>query len=88
MLCDSLHAQFLTLSWLIIMQPSLLHAGGSSVRLYDGPDIKLFILVGCGRNLLAVAWPTGVQQVFFFCSGVSKSFGAQGSPSSDSLLNL
>ena len=35
-LCNSLHAKFLT---------SLLklHAGGSGVRPYDGPDIKLFI---------------------------------------------
>ena len=29
---------------------SLLHAGGSGVRLNDGPDIKLFILVGLGRS--------------------------------------
>ena len=29
-------------------------------------------------------WPTGIQLAFFFCSGVSKLFGAQGSPSSDS----
>ena len=46
-----------------------MHAGGSGVRLYDGPDIKLFILVGWGRSFLSVAWPTGVQLVFFFCSG-------------------
>ena len=59
-----------------------------SVRLYDGPDIKLFILVGWGRSSLSVAWPTGVQLVFFFCSGVSRLFGAQGSPSSGSLLSL
>ena len=31
---------------------------------------------------------TGVQLVFFFCSGVSRLFGAQGSPSSGSLLSL
>ena len=60
----------------------------SGVRLYDGPDLKLFILVCWGRSLLSVAWPTGVQLVFFFCSGVSKLFGAQGSPSSGSLLKL
>ena len=40
------------------------------------------------RLFLSVAWPTGVQLVFFFCSGVSRLFGAQGSPSSGSLLNL
>ena len=37
---------------------------------------------------LVVSNYAGVQLVFFFCSGVSKLFGAQGSPSSDSLLNL
>ena len=52
------------------------------------PDIKLFILVGWDRGFLSVAWPTGVQLVFFFCSGVNKLFGALGSPSSGSLLNL
>ena len=36
-----------------------LHAGGSGVRLYDGHDIKLFILVGWGRSYLSVA-STGV----------------------------
>ena len=55
---------------------------------YDGPNLKLFILVGWGRSFLSVAWPTGVQLMFFFSSGVSKLFGAQGSPSSGSLLNL
>ena len=44
----------------------LLHAGGSGVRLYDGTDIKLFILVGLDRRFLSVAWPTEVQLVFFF----------------------
>ena len=63
-------------------------AGGSGVRLYDGPNLKLFILVGWGRSFLSVAWTTGVQLVFFFCSGVSRLFSAQGSPSSGSLLNL
>ena len=32
----------------------------------DGPDLKLFILVGWGRSFLSVAWPTGVQLVFSF----------------------
>ena len=44
--------------------------GGSGVRLNDGPDIKLFILVGWGRSFLSVAWPTGVQLLVFFCSSV------------------
>ena len=51
-------------------------------------DLKLFILVGWDRSFLSVAWSIGVQLAFFFCSGVSKLFGAQGSPSSGSLLNL
>ena len=46
-----------------------LHAGGSGVRLDDGSDIKLFILVGLGRSF-SVAWPTGVQWLVFFCSSV------------------
>ena len=61
------------------------------VPFYDGPHLKLFILVGLGRSFLSVAWPTGVQLVYFFCSGVSmlsKLLGAHGSPSSGSLLNL
>ena len=40
------------------------------VRLNDGPDIKLFILVGWGRSFLSVAWSIGVQLLFFFCSSV------------------
>ena len=31
---------------------------------------------GWGRSFLSVAWLTGVQLVFFFCSTVSKLFGA------------
>ena len=45
-------------------------------------------LVGWGQSFL-YAWPTGVQLVFFFCSGVIKLLGAQrGSPSSGSLLYI
>ena len=39
--------------------------GRSFVRLYDGPDLKLFILVGWDLSFLSVAWPTGVQLFFF-----------------------
>ena len=45
---------------------------------YDGPDLKLFILVGWDRSFLSVTWPTGVQLMFFFCSGVSKLFSIMG----------
>ena len=41
-----------------------LHAGGTGVGLYDGPDLKLFSLVGFGRSFLSVACPTVVQLVF------------------------
>ena len=30
---------------------------------------------------MSVAWPTWVQLVFFFCSGVSTLYGLEGSPS-------
>ena len=30
--------------------------------------LKLFILVGWDRSFLSVAWPIGVQMVFFVCS--------------------
>ena len=38
-------------------------------RASDVSDIKLFVLVGWDRSFLSVAWPTGVQLVFFFCFG-------------------
>ena len=45
--------------------------------------MQLFIyLVGAGASYKSVARPLGVQLVFFFCSRVSKLFGARGSPSS------
>ena len=34
----------------------------------DNYDFKLFTLVGWGWSFLSVAWPSGVQLVFFFCS--------------------
>ena len=52
------------------------------------PTLSYSFLVTWGRSFLSVAWPTGVQLVFFFCSGFSRLFGAQGSPSSGRLLNL
>ena len=41
----------------------LLHAGGSGVRVYEHPALKLLILAGRGRSILFVAWPTGIQPV-------------------------
>ena len=38
--------------------------GRASVSMM-APTLKLFILVGWDRSFLSVAWPTGVQLVFF-----------------------
>ena len=65
----------LTQSRLITIVPSKLHAGGSGVRLYDGPDLKLFILVGKGRSFLFVAWPTGFNWRFSFAPDFSDNAG-------------
>ena len=35
----------------------------------DNYDFKLFTLVGWGWSFLSVAWPCGVQLVFFFSPG-------------------
>ena len=60
---------------------NIMHAGGSGVRLNDGPDIKLFILVGWGLSFLSVAWTVGNQLLVFFCSSVSVGCSTpQGSP--------
>ena len=45
-------------------------AGESGFRLNDGPDIKLFILVGWGRSFFVCCLATGVQLLGFFCSSV------------------
>ena len=37
--------------------------------MFDNYDFKLFTLVGWAWSFLSVAWPSGVQLVFFFCSG-------------------
>ena len=65
-----------------------MHAGGSGVRLYDGLDLKLFILlVGAGASCLSLG-PPGFNWCFSFAPGFSKLFGAKGSPSFGSLPNL
>ena len=49
----------------------------------------LHMLLSGLKSLILDTWlQTLRSMVFFFCSGVSKLFGAQGSPSSGSLLNL
>ena len=44
-----------------------LHAGRSGLRLYDGPDLKLFILVGLDRSSSSVAWSTEAQLMISVC---------------------
>ena len=41
--------------------------GGSGVRLYDGPKVKLFILVGLDRSSLSFAWSTGAHVMILSC---------------------
>ena len=38
-----------------------LHAGGSGVRYHDGPDLKLFILVGWERSFRLLLGPPGLN---------------------------
>ena len=45
--------------------PSFLHAGGSGVR-YDGPAVKLLILVGLGGVSCMLLGPTGFNKYFSF----------------------
>ena len=46
----------------LLVPLSLIARRWVGVRLYDGPDIKLLILVGWGRSFLSVTWPTGVPR--------------------------
>ena len=62
--------------------------GLASYYMYMIAPTKLFILVGWGWSFLSVAWSTVVHLMFSFAPDFSKLFGAQGSPSSGSLLNL
>ena len=50
---------------------SLFNCGGSGVRLNDGPDIKLFILVRWGRSFFVRCLAHRGSTVGFFCSSVS-----------------
>ena len=64
------------------------YAGGSSIRLYDGPVITLFILVGWAGASCLLLGPSGFNGCISFAPDFSKLLGAQGSPSSGSLLSL
>ena len=61
------------------MLPSLIAGRGSGVILYDGPHLKLFILVSLGRASCLLLVHRGSTCVFFFLLlSVSKLFGAKG----------
>ena len=48
-----------------------MHAGGSDFRLYYGSDLKTDLLMRwLWPDALAVARPTGVYMLDFFCSGI------------------
>ena len=48
----------------------MLHDGGSGLRLNDGLDIKLSHSSGLGLDAMSLAWPTVVQLVVSFNSGL------------------
>ena len=59
-----------------------MHAGGSGVKLNDGPDIKLFILVGWGRSFFVCCLAHRCSTVGFlllqYSSGVVRHTGISG----------
>ena len=51
--------------------PLSLHADRSDFRLYDGSDLKTYLLIRLyGSGALAVVTPTGVYLLDFFCSSI------------------
>ena len=55
-----------------------MHAGGSGVRLFDGLDIKLLILIGVAGASCILLGPPDFNWCFSFAPGFSKLFGAHG----------
>ena len=45
MYCNRLHAWWSTQSWLATLLSSLIAAGGSDFRLYDGSNLKTYLLM-------------------------------------------
>ena len=43
-----------------------MHAGGSGVRLHDGPDLKLYILNGWDRSFRLLLGPPGLNWLSSF----------------------
>ena len=56
--------------WQLCFPPKL-RASGLDFRLYDGSDLKTYLLMRwLGSGALAVVRPTGVCLLDFFCSGL------------------
>ena len=58
---------FLVFAYMYMYLINLLNAGGSGVRHYDGPDLKLFIVVGLDWSSLF----SHMQSVDFLMTGLS-----------------
>ena len=69
--CNRLHDWWSTQSQFANLVSSLIIAGGSDFRLYDGSNLKTYLLMRWkGPDALAVVRPIGVYLLDFFCSGI------------------
>ena len=62
--CIGLNFYVMRQSACLVINPNIFDnyaASGSAVRLYDGPDLKLFMLVGWSWSFLSFAWLIVVQ---------------------------
>ena len=75
-------------SWLITMLPSLIARRWVGRQTLRWPRLKAIHFSWLGSELLVCCLAHRGPTDVFFCPEVSKLFGAQGSPSSGSLLNL
>ena len=58
------------LGWQLLV-PILMYADGLDFRLFNGSDLKTYLLMRWSRSDgLAVVRPTGVYLLDFFCSGI------------------
>ena len=76
MLCDSLHAKFLTQSWFDNCAAFFIACrwvGRQTLKTDDDPDIKLFILVGWDRASCCCLAHRGLTGVFLLL-GISVSY--------------
>ena len=71
----------------ITSDPSFLHASGSCVRLNDGPDIKLLILVGLVGSSCLLLGPTGFNECFIFAPEFARDVDLQ-SPGTSMIVSV